>query len=334
MSTGIDEQTVRSALAVASRAPSLNNSQPWRWRHLLSTVHLYADAGRQLQATDPTSRELVISCGAMLHHARVAFASLGWRPMVHRLPNSAEPDHLAALQLHRAATLDEDATRLAKAANVRRTDRRPFLPDPVAPGLLANLITVAEAEGATLTFADSPAQRRELTVALAQANTEQRADQAYLAELARWAGRSRVASEGVPASALRARDPFGRSVLGRDFSAAGAGDLVAAAMDDGAVLAVLSTGADERPDWLHAGEALSAVLLEATAHGLATCTLSQVTESRTANEAVRQGVLSGIGEPQVIVRIGWPVTAQFPGPFTRRRPVEDILERIRSVTTR
>src|SRR5262249_2185276 len=126
-----DPRTVRSALELAGRAPSLNNSQPWRWRLAPSSLHLYADFGRQLTARDPSGRELVISCGALLHHVRVAFGSLGWRVRANRLPNPAEPDHLAALEFSRPPEVDEHAVRLANAASTRHSDRRPYLPDRV-----------------------------------------------------------------------------------------------------------------------------------------------------------------------------------------------------------
>lgn len=321
-----DTRTVRSALELASRAPSLNNSQPWRWRLAPSSVHLYADFDRKLNVIDPSGRELVISCGAHLHHARVAFGSLGWRVRVNHLPNPAEPDHLAALEFSRPPEVDEQAVRLANAASMRHSDRRPYLPDRVPDELLGELVAAAQAQHGNLTLVRSQTHRRDLILALAQVNAMQRTDPAYQAEVAAWAGRSHVATEGVPASNLRAPDPFGRSVLGRDFSPAGPGELVSAPIDDGAVFAVLSTELDDQRNWLRSGEALSAVLLEATAAGLATCTLSQVAEARVARDLVRSGILTGVGEPQVALRIGWPVTADFPAPLTRRRPFDDIVE--------
>ena len=324
-----DPRTLRAALELANRAPSLNNTQPWRWLIGDTSVHLYADQARRLAAADPAGRELVISCGALLHHARIAFGSLGWRARVHRLPNPTEPEHLAALEFGQLPWMDARAVRLAGAISRRHSDRRPFLPDPVPAELLGRLVTAAETEQVLLTVATAKAGRRELTVALAQANGARRGDSAYLSELAAWAARSHVSSDGVPASSLRAPDPFGRSVLGRDFSAAGAGELAAAPVDDGAELAVISTERDDRRSWLQAGEALSAVLLEATAAGLATCTLSQVADSAVVRDLVRFGVLDGQGEPQLAVRIGWPITAEFPAALTRRRPLSEILERLR-----
>ena len=322
-----DHGTVRAAIEIACRAPSLNNSQPWRWRITDHSVHLYADLQRRLPVTDPEGRELSISCGAALHHAQVAFGSLGWRTLVHRLPNPAsEPDHLAALEFSRMTTVDETAVRLAKAAEVRCTDRRPFLPDPVPVALLDDLVAAAEPAGVSFSIARTQEHRRELTVAIAQVNAAQRCDPSYRLELAAWAGRSSVASDGVPSTSLRAPDRLGRSVLGRDFTIASTGYLLAPPLDDGAVLAVLGTAADDPRSWLATGEALSAVLLTATAAGLATCTLSQIAELRVARDVVRSALLAGAGEPQIAVRVGWPVTAVFPGHRTSRRAFDEVVE--------
>lgn len=82
----------------------------WRWVIGDNSVHLFADPDRQLPITDPDSRDLFVSCGAALHHARVAFAAVGWATTVHRLPNPAQPDHLAALECFpRAATAGDIA---------------------------------------------------------------------------------------------------------------------------------------------------------------------------------------------------------------------------------
>ena len=68
----VDRRTVRGALALAAAAPSVRNSQPWRWEVGRDAVHLHADLARWLPAADPMGRDLVMSCGAALHHARVA----------------------------------------------------------------------------------------------------------------------------------------------------------------------------------------------------------------------------------------------------------------------
>jgi len=321
---GPDRGTVTAAIGLAVRAPSLHNSQPWQWRVADHSLHLYGDPSRLLPAADPLGRELVISCGAALHHARVAFASLGWRTFVHRLPNPGQPDHLASLEFARLPGLPSSRLAQAAAISVRRSDRRPFLQRPVSRPLLRRLAAAAWDERGILTVADTQYARRELTVAMGLVNDLQRQDAGYRIELAAWAGRRLGAVDGVPASALRAGRAVGRSLLARDFSAAGTGDLTAPPIDDGAELAILGTERDDRLGWLHAGEALSAVLLMATAHGLASCTLSQVAEADEARDVVRAAALDD-GEPQLLVRLGWPVTATYPAAASPRRPLSEVL---------
>jgi nitroreductase len=55
----VDRRSVRSALELAGRAPSIHNSQPWRWRLGARSVHLHADLGRWLPATNIDGRDLV-----------------------------------------------------------------------------------------------------------------------------------------------------------------------------------------------------------------------------------------------------------------------------------
>ena len=57
----VQQQTVLAALALANRAPSVHNSQPWRWQLADHSVHLYADLRRWLPATDPEREAAQIS---------------------------------------------------------------------------------------------------------------------------------------------------------------------------------------------------------------------------------------------------------------------------------
>ena len=87
------------AATAAGRAPSVHNTQPWRWRVLPDRMELHADRSRQLGVSDPDGRLLMISCGAALHHARVALAAEGWRPVVTRHPRPGDPNLLAQVEL-------------------------------------------------------------------------------------------------------------------------------------------------------------------------------------------------------------------------------------------
>jgi nitroreductase len=311
----IDRRTVRGALALAVAAPSVHNTQPWRWRVGPRTVQLCADLARRLPATDARGRDMIVSCGAVLHHARVALAAAGLASSVHRTPNLAEPEHLAALQLHPRPADDTDLT-LASAILRRRTDRRRFTDWEVPAAFVDELCERAAAHGAVLRPVTAVRARERLFEAMEAAAGAQESNIAYLGERATWAGRY--------ADADLLRDAVGSGGRTARFSD-GPVEQPPDGEPDGALLAVLTTQSDDPLSQLRAGEAMSAVLLHATALGLATCPLSQPVEFAASRRIVQDEVLDGTAVPQLVLRIGWAPLGTPLRP-TRRRPVDDIIE--------
>jgi nitroreductase len=321
----VDHRTVRSALELAIRAPSVHNSQPWRFVQGRTSVHLYADLQRWLPATDADGRDLVVSCGIVLHHLRVALAAAGLGASVRRTPNPDRPDHLAAIEL-RVAPPGEADLGPASAIMRRRTDRRRFTDWEVPHGFVEELVAEAAEQGALLRPVDDPHGRSLLLAAIRDAATEQEADTAYRTETALWSGR--VADDtGVPAGNLL-RDPLRTGAGTARRFAEGLLEQTDRDEQDGATLLVLGTASDDPLSQLRAGEAAGAVLLHATELGLATCLLSQPLEVPTARTAIRDAVLGGGLCPQLVLRVGWaPAGPALPA--TPRRPIEQTVERIR-----
>ncbi len=322
--TASDHDTLHAALYVACRAPSLHNSQPWRWQLAAHSVHLRADPTRILPATDPTGRQMVISCGAALHHARVAFAALGWHPIVHRLPNPTDPDHLASIEFEHTNPIRARDVTLAAAAVRRRTDRRPFLPSDL-PGLTTSrLASVAHTEGAELLILPPMMVPELLMTSWSPDPTD---NTGYWAQ-PRWTVTPNSTTLLTPVAAQRAH-------MARDFQASGGTLTSPPHTPDGATLTVLHTADDDRRSWLQTGEALAAVMLEATAAGLATSTLTHPTEIKDTRAALEQAITSlnvhsghvHSGHAQALIRIGH-VPSPLPGPRTPRRPHTDVLEQL------
>ncbi|TVT16793.1 NAD(P)H nitroreductase [Amycolatopsis rhizosphaerae] len=317
-----DEYTVHAAVELAVRAPSVHNTQPWLFRVGGRTVHLYADPERRLAETDPRGRDLILSCGAALHHLRIGFAALGWRAEVHRLPNPDDENHLAAVELHRHEPTQEDIT-LAAAIPRRRTDRRRHSSWPVPEGDVELMAQRAAAEGIILRAAEGQA-RYHLSRAIREAAARHAHDPAYQVELAAWSGRD-AAPDGVPSANVPAPDttpgalpdrPFADPRLPQPPDTAGE--------DDETVLLVLATTSDDRMSQLRAGEATSATLLTATALGLASCPLTEALEIQDTREKVREKVTDG-SFPQMVLRIGWAPVNADPLPATPRRDLAEVL---------
>lgn len=315
-----DPETLRSALALASRAPSVHNSQPWLWRVGQETVHLYADESRRLPHTDPDGRDLLLSCGAVLHHLCVAARAEGWEATIHRLPNPATPEHLASVEF-RPTTCSSEDIELARAISKRSTDRRRFSSWEVPAAHIEAIIAAGASTGVLVRDVSTEPARTQLVRAFEQAAWEHAHDDSYGAELAQWSGRH-VSPQGVPA---RSTVVTGSDPTVRRFSHPGLPEAVVRDIDAADRMLLLTTSSDDRLSQLRAGEAASAGLLTATRLGLATCPLTEPMELTDTRKRIRTNVLDNAGFPQIIIRVGWAVPSAEPVPVTPRRPLDEVV---------
>lgn len=327
MAPDIEPDTLDAALELAVRAPSVHNSQPWRFRASTSSIQLWADLDRRLPSTDPDGRDLLLSCGAALHHLRVALTALGWLPVVERFPEPDEPSHLATVAVTPRVPVHEDLA-LAVSIPRRRTDRRAYSSRPLPEDCLDTLGHCAAAEGGVLRVVSSAADRATLVSAIADADRAQVANPSYVYELAQWTGERHGRRDGVPVSNAPPRAGYGDLPV-RQFSTAHLhGEKLESEHDGAGSLVVLGTLDDDPASRLRAGEATSAVLLAATRLRLATCPLTQPLEVAEIREIVRTRVLDHVMVPQMVLRIGWPGQHATSLPATRRRPVADVLDHV------
>jgi nitroreductase len=312
---------LEQAARAAQRAPSVFNTQPWSWQITGRTMQLFADPDRRVQSIDPDSRLLLLSCGAALHHARVALNAAGWAARVERLPDPHRPELLARITLGGNIPPDPENQRMAAAMPRRHTDRRSFSDQPVSEEELTKLRRFVEYEGAYLHHI-RPDQIATLAIGTELAGHAELNDPTYRADLHQWTNRPVQTGDGVPPAT--AVQPDLRRVPLRDFFPNGDPGLQAGtAHDRGAAYVVLFGNGDEPLELLHAGEALSALLLLATADGLATAPLSDTIEVEWPRHLLRT-LLADVGEPYLVIRLGY-VPSHEPVPAAPRRALHDVI---------
>jgi nitroreductase len=306
-------------LRAAVAAPSMHNTQPWRFRFAGSVVEVHRDRSRELPAEDAEGRMLHLGLGAAVFNLRVAAAHLGYGADARYVLDPDRPDLVADVELVPGGAGTAELAALHSVVFERRTNRYPYTGEPV-PGKVRELLSMtASLEGSELQWVDEPSRLHWLRLAIADANLDDDYDPARTAERRAWVGGERDA-EGVPGSALGPR-PRGARATVRDLAATPEESRRPSA-DFEAVpqLAVLSTRRDGPAEWLRAGQAMERVLLEATAHGLATSLLNQAIEHRRLRWLVRDP-LGAWTRPQAVIRFGYGP----PVPPTPRRPLADAL---------
>jgi hypothetical protein len=289
-------------------APSVHNTQPWRFAADGREISLYADTGRQLAVADPYGREMLISCGAALFTARLALRSLGYLPEASVLPEPGDPDLVARISWQREAPVTERGQQLAAQVQRRRTHRGGFETMPVPVSLLTQLRSLAEREGASLRIVADEGGRAALAAITETAEQVLRLDAARARELAQWAfppdgsRRDGVPPTSYPARAERTYPSFPE----RDFAHGhgwGLPPLSVPAHPSAGTVCLLATAGDNPADWVSAGQALQRVLLTAGLHGIAAALHSQPVEVAWLRQSLRADFCDGTW-PQLLLRLG------------------------------
>jgi nitroreductase len=273
--------------------------------------------------TDPDARLAVLSCGAALHHARIALAAEGLDAQVVRQPDAGDPDHLARITVTGQIPVSPKAMRLVQTIEIRHTDRRPVTGEPVSPGELAAIHTAVQGPETMLHFLRRD-EVIELAASASYAQQAEAADEAWQAELAYWTGGTRPGGAGIPDTAIP-ETPTRTTVPSRDFGHPGALP-VSAEHDRGAAFGILYGVEDSRVDWLRAGEALSAAWLAATELGLSLVPLSATVEVPYTRQTLSR-LLAGLGQPYLVLRLGHPDPEHAGPAHTPRLTVEQTIDR-------
>ena len=315
-----EDGIVRRLIGAAGAAPSIHNTQPWRFRVTGDVIELHGDPDRMLWVADPLGRALHLSCGAALFNLRLAIRALGAKPLVWPLPDpQREPTLLASVQLEPGRPATSQELEMYEAIHQRHTSREPFSEHPIPESVQIGLEHEAGCEFAVLRMLND----RDAAAVLHRAAAAEKmlaADFDHRVELESWIGIE--GDDGVPARALGLR-PETESAPVRDLGYASPTTVrPSGTYELRPRLAVLSTARDEPGDWLRAGQALQRVLLTAARSGLATSLLYQPIELHD-RERRDEGWWPWRECPQMIIRFGYGPQ----GTDTPRRTVDDILDR-------
>jgi hypothetical protein len=304
-------------IAAAARAPSIHNTQPWRFRLSGNVVELHADLARQLHAVDPDGREMLVSCGGALFGLRLGLRRLGYVPEVSVLPDAARPSLVGRVWPVGTAPLTSHEAEMIAALPHRHTHRGPFAPGDVSRRLVAGLRMDAVAERADLVVIRQADQLSALIDLVTAAAAEQAGSQGIVAERDAWVRPAGIAvADGISARARVGPQADGddlcasatdtdaagllRRLPQRDFGLAGT------ELPGGyppSVTAVLTTDGDTRTDWIRAGQALHRVLLHAATRWVFASLQSQPLESPRLRAELRDR-LALPGFPVLLLQFG------------------------------
>ncbi|GIJ54736.1 hypothetical protein [Virgisporangium aurantiacum] len=142
----VESLALARAASAAMSAPATVDGRPWRWRIDGPLLSLFAE---------DTLGAVTVSCGIVLHHARIALAADGVAADVRYLPDPARSDLLATIGHTGPARPGTAEVRLYRAIAARHSDTRPISAAPVPEAVLDRVLAAARRPGVTVRTRDA-----------------------------------------------------------------------------------------------------------------------------------------------------------------------------------
>jgi hypothetical protein len=268
------------ALLEAARwAPSLYNTQPWRFRPLPDAWEVRWDPDSELPVADPQRVALMMNLGAVIEYLAVAASAYG-------LDLQFVPPEFKGTQPNLGFIAGKiqffpragAPSPLVPYLQTRQTSRKPYRSAPLPAGVLDELQAAAASAGCWLFHTTDRGAIAGIAGEAARGTLVQFDEPERYAEFHRWL-RSAKAEDGLDVPSLDLAGTWGglwqrvlppsrmvRMKLAQRALAAQQRSLVQSAP----AICMLATNSREWKGWIQAGRALSRVWLHAARHGLVT----------------------------------------------------------------
>lgn len=319
------------ALLDAARwAPSLYNTQPWRFKPMADGWEVRWDAAAELPVADPHRVALMMNLGSVLEYLAVAATEhgleiqfvppdlRGTQPnlgfvagMVHFIPRPGEPNPLLPY------------------LRTRQTSRKPYRSSPLPPGVLDELQAAAASAGCWLFHTTDRGAIASIAQEAARGTLEQFSEPRRYAEFHRWL-RPASSTDGLDVPSLDLAGPWGgiwqmvlqpQQVMRFKVAQRALASQQRSLVRSAPAVCMLATNAREWKGWIQTGRALSRVWLHAARHGLVTHPVPAALHTPEGRELVNERLgVEGDLQVSCLFRLG----ESAPAPRSGRLDPEQI----------
>lgn len=296
--------TIKDILEYARLAPSVHNTQPWNFKIEDSSISLFAEPARALEAGDPTKRELWVSLGICLETILLSAKGLGFSAKIAHLQTSNITEEIARVTLKPASKQPD----ILDAIKNRHSYRGPMETTSIPDSFIeicnqaiqdiedVSLILIRDSERKT-TIADITDKGMRMALSSAKFRKELAPLLNYNWSSARTGLHGFTMNYGLLGSIWQKWSV----ILGVDSKRQAVADKQRVLESSGLVF-ILSKG-DVPPFWLNVGRAYMRIALEITKAGFAHSTLTAPVEAARFHEDI-ENMLGTKNRIQSMIRIG------------------------------
>lgn len=314
---------VEEILALAARAPSGHNTQPWNVKIIAPTHWTIGIApSRRLPAVDPTARETYLSLGAFLENLIIASAHYGYQTEYDVLASS--PSSMDVIDLRFLA--DKPRPQRLDRIRLRRTVRNGYRAEEIRAADRKDLMTYGEG---LHYFPKGSGAATHISEGTLEANRQQAFRNPAEEELAQWirwsAADGAKYKNGLTPASMEIDGISGwyvshffnhESVLSKSFRDTTVKQ-VQQRVTQGAGWLIVTSKSAETAALIDTGRKVERMWLGLREKNIAIHPMTQMLEEAPGNSSVAKS-LGVEGVPQFILRVGYP--ASYPLPTSLRMP--------------
>jgi len=316
------------SIQYAVLAPSIYNTQPWKFSLHENAVHLYPDLNRRLPVVDPQNQQLYLSLGCALENLVIALKFFGLQTEV--MLFNYEHDDCIRVEVSRPAqplATTTDST-LFRAIPKRQNNWRTFHRVSIPAEDLRKLNHLGLENGVHSKFFTDRKWIRSWINWTIDSDRIQMKEEDFREELLSWIrfGSFELSRfrDGIPAESLGVLSrprwlasfffrhyPLGESRAKRD----------AELIEGSAGLILFQVKNNNREGWVNAGRSAQRMALKLTSLGIQHSFMNQSLETPEVKMRIRDALETEGMFPQVLFRIGYA----DPVPRTVRRSIDAVI---------
>lgn len=311
----------RELVRFATLAANSHNTQPWIFTASPDSISIEPDFSRRCPAVDPDDHHLFVSLGCAAENLVLAASALGWGASPH-----VEGDSIV-IGLEAAPPARSPLT---EAIPLRQSTRAKFDGAPLSPDALRLLEAACREPGISTIMITDRARLSYIADYVAEGNSAQMRDKAFMAELVSWLRFSEADAlatlDGL--SARASGNPelpawLARRALKFVLTENGENRKYREQIESSSGVVVLAADADDKAGWIAVGRACQRFGLQATALGLKYAFINQPVEVLPVR--AQFATFLGIGQrrPNIVMRFG----AGSDLPKSLRRPPEQVMRK-------
>lgn len=280
-------------------APSIHNSQPWKFAVRGDEIRVLADRTRQLKVADPDARELYISVGCAIENLLIVATYFGLHTTVTYFPDPQDEVWVATISFSEGAgapsLVDQE---IFHAIALRHTNRQTYANKPLTENDLQRLGASVREPDVTLQVSDDTHLKLAVNALVVSADITQFADPNYRDELSNWIQQGEFGYRWLISRMGQLATTY---LASHHKTVKPEADIVINAP----LLALITTHADDRRSQVKAGQVFERLALQATTLNIGIQPLSQIVQVRELKPELLRLFGAATEFPQMVFRLGY-----------------------------